>query len=432
MDKETIVIVGGGAAGLMAGRVLSKAGQKVMLLEARERLGGRIMPLGQNVFDFPAQGGAEWVHGKAPITKSIIKEAGLTLIKEEGEIWSVRSGNLSLHKSFIQSNDKLKEKLESLTEDISIQDFLEQNFTKDSETDFKNSILKAVQGYDAADPKLMSTFTLRDEWLGQTSMMEIAHDHRIKEGYGALISFLESECVKNGVDIHLNTVVNEIAIRDGSVSISTNSGEVIVTRKLIITVPLPVLKDIKFSEELKFKQEVSTKIGFGNVIKILLKFKTRWWETATKEDLSKMAFLLCNEKFLTWWTQYPEVNNVLTGWMSGPEALNCRDNSNDDLFELALNNLSNIFNINREAIREELMEYKVINWPKDPFARGAYSYTRVDTKDAYEKLAEPYNDQIFFAGEAMYSGDVTATVEGALGSGLETAERVLKLLSTYN
>ena len=147
------------------------------------------------MFGYPAQGGAEFVHGEAPITRTLIKEAGLTYIPEDGEIWSARSGELSLHKQFIQNNDSLKDKLNALTEDISIFDFLEQNFNAEADESFKNSIIKMVEGYDAADPKLISTFTLRDEWLSKSEW----NDGRIKEGYGVLIKFLETECKKYGV-----------------------------------------------------------------------------------------------------------------------------------------------------------------------------------------------------------------------------------------
>ena len=100
-----ILIIGAGAAGLIAARELGKAGKKVIVLEARNRIGGRILPLDEKEFGYPAQGGAEWVHGAAPITKGLVKEAHLTLIPEAGEIWSDRSGELSLHESFIENND---------------------------------------------------------------------------------------------------------------------------------------------------------------------------------------------------------------------------------------------------------------------------------------------------------------------------------------
>lgn len=429
MNAE-IIIVGAGAAGLLCGLELAKAGKKVIILEARSRIGGRVMTIDEGDFGYPAEGGAEWVHGEAPITKMLAKEAGLTLIPEKGEIWSVRNGELCLHESFILNNDSLKEKLEALKEDVSVADFLEQNFKEEKDLDFKNSILKMVEGYDAADPKEISTFELRAEWMSKSSMTRIANDHRIKEGYGTLFNFLEKECKDKGVEIYFDKQVKKIEKEVSniqsmphatSMSVHVASGEVFKSEKVVITVPLPILKEIDFSPEIKTKLEAASKIGFGDAIKVIMKFKTRWWDTAIEKDLRNMSFMLCNEEFLTWWTQYPDINTVLTGWMAGPKASKHKDASSERLLEMALVSLSNVFKIDKDFLAKEIIHSKVINWPADPFSKGAYSYTRVETKDAYDELAEPIDDTIFFAGEALFSGQASATVEGAFGSGLETA-----------
>ncbi len=413
-----VIIVGAGAAGLMAARELGKAGKKVLVLEARDRIGGRIFPLDESEFGYPAQGGAEWVHGEAPVTRALIKEAGLNLISEDGEIWSTRSGAFSLHKQFIRNNDSLKEKLKALTEDIPISDFLEKNFKDESDRDFKNSVIKVVEGYDAADSELVSTFMLRDTWLMKSEW----HDGRIKEGYTALLSFLENECGKYGVQIQLNQKVKSIGHEASCIQVHCDQ-KGFTAPKVIVTVSIAVLKHIQFDPEVKWKLKAASEIGFGGVIKVLLKFKTRWWETVSGHDLSKMAFLLCNEKFMTWWTQYPEVTNVLTGWMAGPEAGKNKDASSDELLEMALASLSNIFKTSVSDLKKELVMSKVMNWPADPFTEGAYSYTTYKTNDAYKRLAEPIDDALFFAGEALGTAD--ATVEGALESGLKTASAIL-------
>src|SRR5215510_11560180 len=89
------VIVGAGAAGLMTARELARAGNKVTVLEARDRCGGRIYPLPAQEFGYPAEGGAEFVHGAAPVTRALMREAGLALAPLEGSAWSAERGVLS-------------------------------------------------------------------------------------------------------------------------------------------------------------------------------------------------------------------------------------------------------------------------------------------------------------------------------------------------
>ncbi len=421
MNTADVVIIGAGAAGLMAARELSKSGKKVVILEARDRVGGRIFPL--DGFDYPAQGGAEFVHGEAPLTKDLIKQAGLTYVPEEGELWSIQEQDLVIREAqlVIPKNDLLKEKLDNLKEDISIREFLDINFSGKEYDSFRNAVITMVEGYEAADPKLMSTFALRDGWLGK----EMLSDGKIKEGYGALLNFLEVECIKNGVDIILNSPVNNVALEHNNTFVKTEKGDIYKSQKAIVTVPLPVLKDITFIPDINQKIKLLSKIGFGGVVKILIKFKSRWWIKTLEKDTSEMAFLLSNEKFKIWWTQYPELEPVITGWLAGPESERYRNYSSEELVDLALVSLSNIFKIDKEIIEKEIKITKVINWQQDKFSQGAYSYAALGTESIMEKLSEPIEESIFFAGEALFSGDATSTVEGALGSGLEVSRKVL-------
>src|ERR1700723_4496197 len=94
-SPDHIVVIGAGAAGLMAARELGRAGKKVTILEARDRCGGRIYPLPSAEFGYPAEGGAEFVHGEAPVTRRLLREAGLALLPLAGAAWHVENGGCS-------------------------------------------------------------------------------------------------------------------------------------------------------------------------------------------------------------------------------------------------------------------------------------------------------------------------------------------------
>lgn len=429
--KTDIIIVGSGAAGLMAARELAKAGKKIIILEAKNRIGGRIWPLSEQEFGYAAQGGAEFTHGKIPVTKSLLREAGLTYLPmpSDREMWifdgELKKGYLiTEHPEFLQHKEEIDEKLKGLKEDISIAVFLDKFFTGDKYAKLRELIIQMVQSFDAADLNKISTFSLREEWLGQEEWIQ----DRIKEGYGAVINFLESECKKYSVRILLNKIVNKIEFNTNVVNIHCLDNGDYQASKVIVTVPISTIKQIQFQPPIPEKLKAADDIGFGLVIKVLFKFKDRWWLKIDSKDMSRMAFILCSMgKFNAWWTQYPEVSSVLTGWIAEPNVLELKDKSPEEIVELGIDSLSKVFGVDEEIIRKHLLHYKVANWSNDPFSRGAYSYSTINSERAYAELKKSLDNKIFFAGEALYSELETATVEGALASGLEVAGKILNL-----
>jgi monoamine oxidase len=165
-------------------------------------------------------------------------------------------------------------------------------------------------------------------------------------------------------------------------------------------------------------------IGFGNVVKFLLRFTTRWWETDAKRPLADLSFLLSSARVPTWWTQHPFDHPVLTGWFAGPRAETVPDHDEDQLIAMGLASLAEIFERPEATLRADLVAARAIDWGKDPFARGAYCYATPETRAAQTRLGRS-DGPVLFSGEALYHGRDMGTVEAALASGLETAQTIL-------
>ena len=175
-----------------------------------------------------------------------------------------------------------------LKTDLPIAEFLRTHFADRHYTELREAVRRRVEGYDAADPNRASTFALRDEWLGHGR----GRQGRIGGGYGALINFLVSECRKQGTTIHLLSVVTAINESHGRLVARCQDGTIYEADAAIVTVPLPILRDISLPNAVHEKVAASADIGFGNVVKILLCFTRKWWTHCGDRDLSELSFLI--------------------------------------------------------------------------------------------------------------------------------------------
>ncbi|MGY3453863.1 flavin monoamine oxidase family protein [Bradyrhizobium sp. USDA 4353] len=419
--RDHIIVVGAGAAGMMAARELSRAGRKVTLLEARDRCGGRIHPLSEDVFGYRAEAGAEFIHGEARVTYQLLKEAGLSAQPIGGARWHVENGVFTCTDPADRQMDRLHQVLATLEEDLTVTALLERHFSGAEFAALRDSVLGMVQGYDAADPDRASVFALREEWMGG----ERGDQARIVGGYGVLLDYLVAECRARGVTFAFQAVVTAIESADGGALVRCADGQTHRADVVVLTVPLPLLSSLALPAAMQAQVAASADIGFGNVIKLLLRFERRWWTAMQTHDLSDMLFVLSDATVPVWWTQHPNDHAVLTGWLAGPPTDAFAALDDHALVETGLVALADIFAKPVTVLRQELTAAHVTDWAREPFARGAYSYATLATRRAQDVLTSWDGGPVLISGEALYQGRDMGTVEAALASGRQTAQLIL-------
>src|SRR4051812_7460167 len=327
-----IAVVGAGAAGLMAASELARAGKRVTILEARDRIGGRIDPLPAAEFGYRAEGGAEFVHGAAPVTRALMRKAGLSLAPRHGTRWSARSGALQPAEPQLPHADRFYRALVAVMEDLPVAEFLATRFGAAQYDELRRWVTRTVEGYDAADPQRFSTLALREEWLARDD----GEHGRIREGYGALTAYLAAECRKRGAAIRFGAEVAAIDRAGDGVAVRCADGTGVKADAAVLAVPLPLLSEIELPPSACERAAAAADIGFGNVVKLLLRFASPWWADSGGRDMADLSFLLSNAPVPTWWTQYPDPYPVLTGWLAGPRADLASSLGEDDLVAMGL------------------------------------------------------------------------------------------------
>ncbi|AMR27024.1 hypothetical protein A0257_07820 [Hymenobacter psoromatis] len=419
-----ILIIGAGAAGLLAAREMAAAGRRVCLLEARDRIGGRVHTLLPPGFTQAIEAGAEFLHGAVPLTRSLLVEAGIGWEAADGQTYQVQNGQLQLDADYFAQLPLLLEKLGALAHDLPLAEFLAREFAGDEHVALRAFATQFAEGYDAADASRVSAWALRDEWAAGGA----DDSPRLVGGYGPLLHWLAAQAQAAGATLHLATPIQEISWQPGSVLVRAASGAVYQARQLLCTVPLGVWQlaagqpgYLHIEPEIPAHRAAAAQLGFGSVIKIILEFETPFWHGR----LPELEFLLSDASVPTWWSQLPAPTPQLTGWLAGPAAHRLRDAPPETVLQQALESLSYLLATPLAALQAQLRAHSVHNWGREPYAYGAYSYPTIGASAARAALAAPVADTLFFAGEGVYEGPYGGTVEAALVSGQMAARTLL-------
>jgi monoamine oxidase len=448
VDTDTdLIILGAGVAGLAAARKPSSAGLRIDIVEARDRIGGRIHSVHDGVGSLPVEGGAEFVHGRPPETWEILRAAQLAPFDVPQNAWTIDGDRLTQDEKSWDRIEAVMGKMKKVEKDISFRD-LAENCCKGDEDSFRLA-MGYVEGFNAADAKLISVQALlREEKVEE----EIEGDllFRVAGGYDGLVRCLRDGCDPQRVRLRTSTTATRVRWRSGQVEVSvrpTNLGAdtaqtILRAKRCLITLPLGVLKAtageagaIALDPDPPTIRDAINRLEMGPVLKAVLQFREPFWESLSKdvaddpEKARDMGFLLAvtadrDVAFPTWWTALPMRVPRLTAWAGGPAAMRLSGRDEHEILELALADLAATFKRPACELASLLDWARVFDWQADPFTRGAYSYVPVGGLNAPDILATPVERTLYFAGEATHA-PMAGTVAGAIASGYRAAEQIL-------
>lgn len=429
------LILGAGAAGLAAAAELARAGRSALVLEARERVGGRIWSHHEPALPVPVELGAEFIHGRADATISLLQKAGAAAVDAARAHWTLRDSKLEpAERLFSEIRAAIRATKVLEKKDLSFEVFLERHLRpalSDAACKFARMLL---EGFDAADPRRASARAIVEEWGGGSSAD--APHFRPLGGYGKLLTALASELNGSEVRVQLRTAVRAVRWKRRSVEMTgTFLGQPFraAATRAIVTLPLGVLQlrasapgAVRFTPALREKRATLRQLAPGPVLKVVLRFRRAFWEELDQGRYREAAFFRAPDAaFPTFWTALPVRAPLLVAWTAGPKADRLSGADQPEIIRQALESLTSVFG-RAAGVEAALTGAWVHDWQSDPFARGAYSYVTVGGDKAREMLAKPLRETLFFAGEATDVGDEAGTVAGALQSGVRAARALLR------
>ena len=417
----TGLVIGAGISGLAAARELKSHGVQVTVIEARNRIGGRVWT--DRSLGVPVDMGASWISGveENPIT-ALAKEFDIKTIVDN-EKWVLydhpgkQLSNGAVAKIRAQQ-EALGEEVEKLAEDL------------DADVSLHAAVRRVLQGeqLDADERRYVDLFIagLESDTGGEAEKLSMVYgldddgfdgeSHLFPGGYGQI-----AEGLARGLDIRLSERVTKIAYGREGVRVVTDKDSY-DANWIVVTLPLGVLKlgSVQFEPPLsQTKQQAITRLGMGRLDKIVLKFPKVFWP----QNVTNLAYAsdVRGEfsQFLNGWKLVGEP--VLFALVGAKFARQLEALSDQEVEARAMKVLRSIFG---DGIPNPVgMKYS--RWGKDPFAGGCYSYVPLGgTSDDFDALAEPM-PPLYFAGEAT-SRDYRGTVHGAFLTGIREAHRIRK------
>ncbi len=435
-DIWDVIVIGAGAAGLAAYRDLSRAGSRVLCLEARDRVGGRVLTVRDPLAPIPVELGAEFIHGQPPETWDVVRSGALAVYDCAENAVRIKRGEPQGDVDSWELVGDVLQGMQSVAEQEEDQTF--QHFIANSShsEDAKQWAASYVEGFNAARKEVIGIHSLAQDAKAADDIGG-EQSYRILSGYDALVLNLMRGAETANAQLNLGCIVERVEWQKGAITVHFRRGlkevasESAKARRLVVTVPLGVLQTdngalgaIRFDPPLTETMDAARQLAFGQVIRVVFRFREAFWES--KPHLHDAGFFLSNEEFFpTWWTPLPVRAPLITGWSAGPRADRLAAQSREEIGRRALADLARVTATESHLIDSLFGGMYFHDWHHDPFARGAYSYVPAGKLAARSLLAKPVADTIYFAGEATELNGHSATVHGAIATGRRAAREVI-------
>lgn len=406
------VVLGAGAAGLRAGAELLRNRAGVVVLEARDRVGGRVHTVEDRELGRVVELGADFVHG--PLGE--LKRARLKLEEMDGRHMALLGGEL---RDVTRQMSMMLRKLAEARGPGTAQSWLATARLDRTERELARHY---IEGFFAAPAAFVGVEGVANEQGMRT--------RRVIGGYDAALRGYADD-LRAADALRLGLTVEAVQWRKGRVEIRarTLAGglEHFEAARLLVALPVSVLSardGVRFHPPLRRKREALAWVRTGPVVKGLLRFRQPFWLTRA---LGKADFFHASgAPFPTWWRGSPREVPLLTGWAGGPAAKRL---AREDRLAAAVGSVARIFGRSHRDVDSLLEGVRIVDWSEDPFARGAYAYELAGApSDLARQLAAPDDETLFFAGEATSLTGRSGTVDGALETGLRAARELVRTL----
>jgi len=402
-----VVIIGAGAAGLYAGYILKSKGIDFTILEATSTHGGRMGKLNEFA-DYPIDTGAQWLHGKNNILGDLIKSKNIPKTQDQSELsyWFNNQIVDSLPKDpFIFEANNLP--------DISFKEYAaQQGFGSEYE-----GIIEAIAGdQGAAAANLSAYWNSKDEenWVSGDD------DYKFENSFFEVIDKNIAQSILG--NITYNCPIKSIDYSSDKIVITNLNNDLFEADKVIVTVPISILKlnEIEFIPQLPVQKTAAfEKFGMGAGMKVFLKFDAKFYEDVLYGGTICGAYVDDTVGKKT-------SDNILLAFVMGDQAASLSELNSDSAITNAL--LAELDLIYDGAASNSFISSSVHDYTSKPFIKGAYGYSTVNMGDARKVAAQPINDKLFFAGEAMNINGNHQTVHGAIESGYKAVIDILNLV----